>query len=123
MRAISLFLGGVDEGRAYSGLLRTALTGNTRKHSWPVMSAVEARGVELKPSFPPPTTRLRASHQTRPSTHPPRCVLLFHFLPWRPRPMLFYAFGRRALELVVWGLTSVVLVQSVITPFLPQVRR
>ena len=37
--------------------------------------------------------------------------------------MVFYAFGRRALELVVWGLSTVVLVQSVITQFLPQVRR
>ncbi|EDR07351.1 uncharacterized protein LACBIDRAFT_298423 [Laccaria bicolor S238N-H82] len=35
--------------------------------------------------------------------------------------MVLYAFSRRALELVVWGLTSVVLVQSVITSFLPQV--
>ena len=35
--------------------------------------------------------------------------------------MVFYAFGRRALELVVWGLTSVVLVQSVIAPLMPMV--
>lgn len=37
--------------------------------------------------------------------------------------MVFYAFGRRTLELVVWDLASVVLVQGVITPFLQQVRR
>ena len=36
------------------------------------------------------------------------------------RLTMLYSCGRRALELAVWGLSSIVFVQSVITPFMPQ---